>query len=117
MKIKPKKIQETFFCAFPIAGLSYYEGALVFPRLKIGTKLKLKAEPSNRHDENAIVLTFEGHKIGYIPRSHNKELSILMNAGYNLFRARILQIDPDEHPAKQIRVAVFVKHRFKKKSK
>lgn len=93
-----------------LAGFSFGEGALVFDKLKIGTPLTLKAEPTNCYDAHAIALYFEDKKIGYIPRSENKELSLFLQAGYEkLFEVRINRISPEEDPENQIGIVVFIK--------
>ena len=51
---------------FKIAGFSYYEGAFVFRKLKIGTKLKLQLEEENKYDCRAVTIYYKKHKIGFI---------------------------------------------------
>lgn len=95
--------------SFQVAGFTHYEGALAFKHLSIGKKLKLIAEPENRHDEHAVALYMENFKLGYIPRSENKAIALLLNNGHNAFEAVVQQISPEEHPEEQIRVAILVK--------
>lgn len=103
------KVQTKMVKSFYIAGFTYYEGALAFQHLHIGTKLKLVAEPKNRHDDYAVALYFNQFKLGYIPARQNRTIAMLLNNGYNVFKAVVQQIDPHEHPEQQVRVAVFVK--------
>ena len=51
-----------------IAGSAYCNTA-VLSRLKIGSYIKLEAEPDNPHDKDAVKLIFEGEKIGYIAKN------------------------------------------------
>lgn len=51
-----------------IAGSSYCDPA-VLDKLSIGTYFDLIAEPDNRYDKNAIMLTVDGEKIGYVAKS------------------------------------------------
>jgi hypothetical protein len=44
------------FDHFNIAGFTYYEGALAFEHLRVGTQLKLVSEPTNIYDELIIKL-------------------------------------------------------------
>ncbi len=110
-------MERVFLKSFLIAGFSYYEGAYVFDKLKIGSKLELKAETGNVHDEFAIELYFEGRKVGYVPREENREIAIILRAGHDIFEAVVQQLSPDKHPEKQVRVALFVVPPRTKKSK
>jgi hypothetical protein len=38
--------------------------------LKVGTRLDLRPEPDNRHDDHAVAVKHEGHHLGYIPARH-----------------------------------------------
>lgn len=101
-------MKKKYFSSFNIAGFTYYDGTIVFSRLKIGTKLKLKRESNNRYDENAVAIYFEENKIGFIPHESNKEISLMLWANANVFEARVQRISPDATPEKQIHVTVFV---------
>ncbi len=69
-----------------IAGTSYREITDIEPSLTPGTLLVLKREPKNPHDELAImILSQEGHQLGYIPQLKNDALARLMDAGKILF--------------------------------
>jgi hypothetical protein len=102
-------MENVFFKSFHVAGFTFYEGALVFPELKIGSRLELKTEPQNIHDGHAVALYFSGRKIGFIPRRSNQSVSKLLNAGYQIFEAVIQQLAPEEYPEQQVRVALFIK--------
>lgn len=93
-----------------IAGFTYYEGPIVFNRLQIGTELRLVVEPENQYDHDAIALYFEEHKLGFIPRTENKTLSIFLKQGYDdLFEVFINRVSPNEYPENQIGVIVYLK--------
>jgi hypothetical protein len=95
-----------------IAGFTYYEGAIVFNRLTIGTPLRLVAEPDNHYDPHAIALYFEDCKLGFIPRSENRMLSIFFEQGYdNLFEAYVNRVAPDERPENQVGFIVYLKEK------
>ncbi len=102
------------FDHFHIAGFTYYDGVLVFNKLKIGTELQLKAEPQNRYDEEAVAIYFGESKLGYVPESNNKALSVILNAGQDIFDARVQRVDKKVHPEQQISVVVFVKSEMSK---
>lgn len=96
------------FANFTIAGFSYYDGALVFNQLKIGQEVKLAAEPANMFDKNAVAIYLEDSMIGYIPKSFNREISKVLNAGHNIFSAYIQAVAPEANPEEQVRVIVFI---------
>jgi len=64
-----------------IAGFAYYQGEQCLARIKPGDRLELKRESANRHDGKAIEVFWRGHKLGYVPRSHNAALSQLLDQG------------------------------------
>ena len=93
---------------FKIAGIEYYEALFIMEEIKAGDKVQLKAEKSNIHDENAVEIYYKDKKLGYIPRSANYSISVLLNAGWDVFDAYIQKIDRDNL---DIQVAVFVRER------
>lgn len=93
-----------------IAGFQYYEGCLAFNSLEVGTKLKMKREANNKFDAYAVALYFNGYKLGFIPRSQNKEISKFLEMGYkNAFEVRINRISADNEPEYQIGIIVYLK--------
>lgn len=103
------------FDHFNIAGFTYYDGVLAFNKLKIGTQLKLKPEPKNRYDEDAVAIHYKKYKLGFIPRDCNKAFSAILSAGQNIFETRVQQLDPKAHPEQQVQVVVFVRKGKEKK--
>lgn len=102
-------MKNRYFKHFNIAGFTYYDGVDVFQDLKIGTKLKLIAESENKYDANAVALYFEDVKLGFVPREANKEISILINSGYDsIFEANINKVKPAANPEEQIGVLVRI---------
>jgi len=96
---------------FLIAGFTYYEGALVFNKMEIGSPLLLKVEPENRYDKNAVEIYFEDTKIGYIPKQSNKAISSILNSGNNIFEAYVQMIAKDMPPEHQVQVIVYTQVR------
>ena len=96
------------FTNFCIAGFTYYDGVLAFNQLKIGQEVKLVAEPNNKFDKNAVAIFIDNNMLGYIPRSCNREVSKVLNAGYNIFSAYIQAVAPEDSPEEQVRVVVFI---------
>lgn len=74
----------TYFLHCYIAGLQFYEVLEVWKKLEIGQSLELIAEPNNRYDENAVIVSFKGKKLGYLPRSQNQAVSAILRAGHDV---------------------------------
>lgn len=55
--------------SFNIAGVKYYDAAFVMDDLKVGSPLTLEPEPENPHDSQAVKISFNGKKLGYVPAS------------------------------------------------
>ena len=77
-------------------------------KLKPGKKLKLKLEPKNIYDENAVAIYYKKYKLGYIPKNANYSIATIMKAGWKIFDCYVQKIDIDELI---IQVAVFVRER------
>lgn len=98
------------FSNFALAGFSYWDGVIVFKKLKIGTKLRFEREADNKFDAYAVAIYYKEHKIGFVPRTCNKEISKFCEMGHaDLFDVRINRVSPDEHTENQIGVVVFLK--------
>lgn len=103
------KTKKRHFSTFDIAGFSYWEGCIVFNDLKIGTVLNLIREEENKFDPYAVAIFYCEIKLGYIPRSENKEISKFLELGYtNLFEARINRLTPDLSPENQVGIIVYI---------
>lgn len=93
-----------------VAGLSYWDAAVVHDELKPGCELTLEAEADNPYDPQAVTVSYDGTKIGYIPRNNNTQISQLLFFGHdNIFEARVSQVDltaPLEH---QVHMTVLIK--------
>lgn len=68
----------------PLAGFQYHHGEALWPQLAIGQTLQLVREPGNRHDDRAVRVDWQGHKLGYIPRLDNAAVSQLLDRGERL---------------------------------
>lgn len=64
-----------------IAGFAYYDGKDCLASMSAGEKLSFRREPENPHDRRAVEIFWDGRKIGYVPRSHNRVLCHLMDSG------------------------------------
>ena len=90
---------------FKIAGTEYYEALFVIESIKVGDKLNLKIE-NNIYDEYAVAIYYKDKKLGYIPRSSNYSISMILKSGWNIFDAYIQKVDRDKL---DIQVAVFIR--------
>lgn len=61
-----------------IAGSSYCEPS-VLAKLQIGTYFDLSREPDNPYDKDAVVLTYEGEKIGYVAKADVAPYTVSLN--------------------------------------
>jgi len=94
---------------FSISGFTYYEGALAFNQLKIGTALRLEAEPENKYDPRAVAIYYKDHKLGFVPRNENRIIYKLLEIGFSNFDVRVQQLDQQAHPEAQVGVVVHLK--------
>ena len=102
---EPSRHISTFY----IAGFQYYDGALVLGKLKPGKRLKMVSEPENPSDPNAIELRYKKAKLGYVPRDENGMLAVMAHYGHaGVFEARVLQVDSEAEPWRQVRVGIYV---------
>lgn len=104
-----KKMKTDYLQSFNIAGFSYYDGALVFSKLKIGKKLRFKHEKNNKYDRHAVAIYLGKNKLGFIPRTENRVFSKLLKVGLGKsIRVLIQRIQPNENPENQIQVVVHL---------
>lgn len=97
------------YATFYIAGFTYWDGLEVFDELKIGTRLKLEAEPTNGHDPNAVKILYGETMLGYIPRGENEEISKFLQLGYaELFSVKVNRSNTEAHTEKQVSVTVKI---------
>lgn len=94
---------------FPVAGFSYYEGVLVFNKLKIGVELELRAEPDKRYDPLAVAIYYQEYKLGYVARHSNYSLSKFLETGAKLFETRVQYVNKAALPEDQLGVVVFIR--------
>ncbi len=93
------------FISFPIAGLYYYRNCSIISQLKSGTTLELDYEPDNIHDYRAIRISYNGHKLGYVPRRLNHIILTMMVLDKDI-HAEVLAATPIDNP-QTINVIVY----------
>lgn len=89
----------------PLAGFEYHRGPGVWPFLSLGAELRLKREPYNLHDANAIAVWFKNEHLGYVPRRDNPLLARLMDRGERL-EARVIRLLESDNPWRRVRIRV-----------
>lgn len=92
----------------PLAGYQYHRAAGVWPFLRVGEALRLRREPGNLHDANAIAVWYKNEHLGYVPRRENRTLAQMLDRGERL-EARIVRLLDDENPWRRIRFRVDLK--------
>jgi len=89
-----------------VAGTFAYQAKEVQHCLAAGDRLKLRLEPTNRHDPWAIeVYTTGDIKLGYLPHAINKPYVELMDEGYKVL-TEIIDIEPDWDGDIEIRLSL-----------
>jgi len=91
----------------PLAGFTHHEAPAVWTQLRVGAPLTLQREPYNSHDGRAIAVSWQGHKLGYLPRAENDAVSAAMDAG-TAVEARIGQLTDDADPRRRVMIEVFI---------
>ena len=89
---------------FAIAGGNHHGLYLVREALAIGERLRLRAEPDNPHDANAIAVhRADGLMLGYVPRIANEPVAQLLAEGAQIdaevverIRMRSYEEPPDD---------------------
>ncbi|WP_153163223.1 HIRAN domain-containing protein [Zoogloea sp. 1C4] len=91
----------------PLAGFQYYGGKILWDEMREGDRLALVREPDNRHDPFAVRVEWRGAKLGYLPRSDNRDVAEEMDRGTPI-AGRIGRLTTDRNPWKRLRVDVYV---------
>lgn len=103
------KTRSKYLDDFYVAGMRFWDGALVLNKLEPGATLTLEAEDDNPHDPDAVALLWNGVKLGYIPRESNALPAQLLAFGHNdVVECRILKVDPQAETYKQLRVGLYL---------
>lgn len=94
---------------FNVAGMRYWDGALVLDELKVGANLTMIVEENNPHDPDAVALYWENTKIGYIPKDSNWLPAQLLRFGHNdVLECRILKVNTEADTWKQVQAGIYV---------
>jgi len=78
--------KDIFLIEVHVAGLDYIDDIdEIFNELEVNARLELFREAKNEYDKHAILVKYNGQKIGYVPRKQNIILANLMDAGKELY--------------------------------
>ena len=91
----------------PLAGFNYHQAPEVWRGMRIGDALRLEREPDNAYDGKAVRVEWQGHKLGYVPRTQNAALAWAMDRGETL-SARVSRLQPHRNPRKRMEFEVYV---------
>lgn len=84
-KSKPKHEKDQYIRKrMFIAGSSYCDKA-VLEKLSVGTYFEVVAEPENPHDKDAVMLRYDGNKIGYIAKKDNTPFIICLRLNRKIY--------------------------------
>jgi hypothetical protein len=89
------------------AGLRYHDAKAVWDQMKDGDSLTLVREPENPYDLSAVRVDWNGHKLGYIPRTQNEAVARQMDRG-NKLQARITKLIKYRNHRRKLEFEVFL---------
>lgn len=94
---------------FNVAGMRYWDGALVLDELKVGANLTMIVEENNPHDPDAVAIYWKDTKIGYVPRDLNWLPALLLRFGHrDVLECRILKVNKEADTWKQLQAGIYV---------
>ena len=89
------------------AGLRYHKAKAVWDELQVGDRLSLVREPDNPYDAKAVRIEWNGHKLGYIPRTENQAVARQIDRG-NPLQARITKLTYYRNHRRKLELEVFL---------
>lgn len=78
----------------PLAGFRHHRAGAIWPFLRPGLELRLRREPWNHHDPQAVAVYYRQEKLGYLPRTDNASIARWLDHGRGL-RASIAALGAD----------------------
>ncbi len=90
-----------------LAGFQYHAAESVWPQLREHETVILLRERDNPSDHNAVSIEWQGHKLGYLPRTDNVTLAQMLDRGQNL-RASIDRLRISSNPWKRMDIGIFL---------
>jgi len=90
------------------AGLRHHEAKAVWEQLKRGDEVALVREADNPHDANAVRVEWNGHMLGYLPRTDNAAVARQLDRG-NPLRARIARLGRYRNHRLKLEIEVYLR--------
>jgi hypothetical protein len=90
------------------AGLAHHEAKRFWGELRRGDPLALVREPDNPHDPNAVRVEWNGHLLGYLPRTENEAVARQLDRG-NRLQARIIGIGTYRNHRRRLEIEIFLR--------
>jgi len=91
----------------PLAGFQYYSGKQMWDDMRVGDTLTLTREPDNAHDANAVIVSWNGQRLGYVPRRENGDVARQMDRGAPV-KARIVRLTQARNPWQRIEFEIYI---------
>lgn len=98
-KSKPKNENDRYIRKRMIVAGSSYCDKTVLASLDIGSYFDVEAEPDNTHDKDAVVLRYNGAKIGYVSMGDRMAFAVALGINRRIYGV-ITAIKDDEYPTK-----------------
>jgi hypothetical protein len=89
----------------PIAGFQYHQGETLWTQIAINQPLQLVREANNKYDNRAVLVEWQGQKLGYLPKLDNAAVSQLLDRGEKL-EAVIAKLQAGDNPWDRVEVRV-----------
>ncbi len=101
-----KKVPE--FIPITIVGLEYKLAKEDYQSIKIGDFVRLKMEPDNKYDENAIAAYMERKKIGYVAKDQTSFVSPYISVFYD----KVGKVNYVYHNSMELSIVISPTHNF-----
>jgi hypothetical protein len=90
------------------AGLRHHDAKAVWEQLKPGDEVALVREVGNPHDPNAVRVEWNGHMLGYLPRSDNAAVARQLDRG-NPLKGRIARLGKYRNHRLKLELDVYLR--------
>lgn len=108
-----------------IAGIEFQNIKDIWDELYLGAKLTLLREKNNLYDKNAVMITLANDYtnitddydinliIGYLPRTQNKDIALLLDMGWgDMFECEISKLNDHGSYKERIEIAIYIKSKY-----
>lgn len=92
-----------------VTGLSHHNYAMFAKQIEVGDELVMERDVTNRFDQNAIRLLWNGEQIGWVPKEQNDVIAKLMDANLDV-RCAVISHDRDVGDLqRRLYVGIFIR--------